>query len=136
MPYKFFKHTADVRLKVEAETIEKLFTDAFQGMMEFIKPENFSEAEELNTREIKLDSYDQTTLLIDFLNEVLYNSHTFKELYTSIKIIRLTDNHIEAVIRGNPIEEFSEDIKAVTYHEAEVRKTSDGKWETTIILDI
>jgi len=31
---------------------------------------------------------------------------------------------------------LGEDIKAVTYHEAEVKKKKDGIWETMLIFDI
>ena len=136
MTYKFETHTADIRLRVEAKTLEELFRDALNGMMEFIKPEGFIESKKPNVRKILIDSYDQTTLLIDFLSDVLLNAHTHKEIYTSLKILKLTQNHFEAVIKGSKINEFSEDIKAVTYHEADVKKNDKGNWETVIIFDI
>ena len=37
---------------------------------------------------------------------------------------------------GFDIEEFDDDIKAVTYHEAEVRKNGKGNLETYMIFDI
>ncbi len=40
------------------------------------------------------------------------------------------------ILRGFAVSSLDEDIKAVTYHEAEVKETEDRKWETMIVLDI
>jgi SHS2 domain-containing protein len=39
------------------------------------------------------------------------------------------------VIRGCPVDHFNDDIKAVTYHGAEVVNDA-GKWRTPVIFDI
>ncbi|MGE5443248.1 MAG: archease [Ignavibacteriales bacterium] len=57
----------------------------------------------------------------------MYNEVTFKTL---------SPHSLEAILRGFTASSFDEDIKAVTYHEAEVKETEDGKWETMIVFDI
>ena len=39
-------------------------------------------------------------------------------------------------LSGTRINNFDEEIKAVTYHEANVIKNKKGLWETCIIFDI
>ena len=51
-------------------------------------------------------------------------------------ILSFTRQTIIADISGIPVNEFDEEIKAVTYHEAHVSKINDKQWETYIIFDI
>lgn len=136
--YNFFPHTADVRLKVEASSLEELFTAALEGMGNLIKKNECSE-NSLNTsfkEQIEISSTDSTALLIDFLSEVLTYTQVNKVIYCNVKFKNLTKNFLTATIFGNKVEKFDEDIKAVTYHEAEIKKNEDGNLETTIIFDI
>jgi len=80
---------------------------------------------------------DLTTLFIDMLNEILSLSHINKCVYDNIK--RLTiygDRRVEVELGGYRILNFSKDVKAVTYHEAEIRHSAAGILQTVIILDI
>ena len=48
----------------------------------------------------------------------------------------LTDCALEAGLEGFEVEVLAKDIKAVTYHEADVRENAEGQFETTIVFDI
>ncbi len=43
---------------------------------------------------------------------------------------------IEGEIFGQKAERFGEDIKAVTYHNLEIKKTKNKTWEATVLFDI
>ena len=135
MPYQILGHTADVRLRVEAETLEELFRDALLGMMAIVRPD-YKKGKQHTTRIIALDAPDLTALLVDFLNEVLFQSHVNKEIYTDVTFAKFDEKSLEAKLEGIPVDEFDEDIKAVTYHEADVKKNKEGQWEITLIFDI
>lgn len=144
--HKLLPHTADTCLYVEASTLAELFETAMEGMGNIIKSSQPKAgpplAEKLKAqspdiiKEIKIESQDATSLLIDFLSEVLTLSQEEKAVFRKADIKRLTDTGIEAEIFGEKVNEFDEDIKAVTYHEAEVRKNEKGNWEVTIVFDI
>ena len=137
MGYEVIGHTADIRLKVWGLTEKELFRDALLGMMYIIKMQNSkSKNQNLRKRTIKIEADDVTALLVDFLNEALYQSHTNKEIYNEVKFNQLTDKNLETELIGFSVREFDEDIKAVTYHEAEIKKRPDGQFETTLIFDI
>ena len=135
MTYKMLEHTADVRIFVQGDSLEELFLDAVYGMMEILKP-RFDNQKQVTQRAITLEAADITALLIDFLNEVLLASQINKEAYDEVIFKTLSLRSLEAILRGVAVRSFDEDIKAVTYHEAEIRRTEDGKWETMIIFDI
>ena len=134
MPYEILPHTADVRLKASGKTPEELFSEALKGMMTIAKPAIKNSAESAR-RHISVVSSDQTALLIDFLNEALSLSQINKEAYTSARFSRFSETELEGELEGKSAV-FGEDIKAATYHGAEIIKTGRGGYEVTILFDI
>ena len=134
MPYQRIGHTADIRLKVWGKTLEELFSDAMQAMSNIIKE---VEVESSNIkRNITLKAGDATTLLISFLSEVLLLSHTNKEVYNKVIFVEFSETELKAKIEGVKVNQFDEDIKAVTFHEADVVKNKEEEWETNLVFDI
>ncbi len=135
MPYSFRKHTADIRMNVKGKTLEELFQDALSGMVKVMSPAQLREARAIK-REIAIEASDATALLVDFLNEALALMHTECEAYAVVRFRSLSEYSLEAELEGYKTESFDEDIKAVTYHEADVKKNNKGEWETILIFDI
>ena len=133
--YQILPHVADIRLKVEADNLTELFMAAIEGMMTIIK-ESKAEEQEREKRIIEVESADATSLLIDFMNDILYQSHTNKEVYTEVNFLEFSEKALKAEIYGIKVDDFDEDIKAVTYHEAEIKKNEKGNFETVIVFDI
>ena len=137
--YQFLSHTADVRLKIEANNLEELFSIALEAMGNLIKKDSCSIELKQKTfsESIEISSIDVTSLLIDFLSEVLAYIQVNKIIYCHIKFEKLTNNFLKAKIFGDKkVDKFDEDIKGVTYHEAEIIKNKNNNFETIIIFDI
>ncbi len=138
MPYLFYPHTADVRLKVTGDTWVDVFRLALEAMAELMK-ENFCRTNRGDfIREVRLElkSIDGTSLLVDFLSEVLTLSHISKTIYCEVVFETLTETEIRASIRGKSTNQFDRDLKAVTYHEAELKINEKGQWESILVFDI
>lgn len=131
--YEFLPHTADVRIRIEAPSLEELFRDALLALSAFVKPEGGGEPRE---RAVEVEASGLTDLLVDFLNDALWRMHAYRETYQSLEIHRLSANRIEATIRGRSFQSIQEDVKAVTYHEADVRESAKGLWSTVVVLDV
>jgi len=130
-------HTADVRLHIQADSLHELFAGALIGMSNLLK-DGFCDSvvqATINER-ISISATDRTSLLVDFLSEALTLSYTKKALFCTLGIAQLTDNQLEGELSGVPVDSFDEDIKAVTYHEANVMRNESGQWETVIFFDI
>jgi SHS2 domain-containing protein len=126
-------HTADVRIRVRAATLQGLFLEALRATMDLLQPQS----RPLRVwRPIMVDSLDQTTLLIDFLNEALSNAHTSRETYHDVEFSSLTEHRMEGQLIGHEALSFGEEVKAVTYHQAEVHCDSAGMWQTIIVYDV
>ncbi len=133
--YKFLPHTADFRMYVRAASPEELFKEALLGMMKVLKSD-LEAFEDGISESVELKAGDMTVLLIDFLNEVLTLAQTNKEIYTDVDFEAFGETHLKANLRGARVDEFDEDIKAVTYHEADVVQNAKGEWETNLVFDI
>jgi SHS2 domain-containing protein len=137
--FEILPHTADVRLKVFGKTKEKLFQNALLGMAAILK-ESPIKNKKLFKIKIGVKSPDINSLLIDFLSEVLYRSQVNKAIYRNVEFSKFSDTEIEAEIFGFKVDAFDEDIKAVTYHELEIKKTpptgGDDGFEAIIIFDV
>lgn len=135
--YNIIPHVADIRLKVEAGSLERLFSISLEGMNRILYKEYEKHLNKHTIiKEISVKSYDATSLLIDFLSEVLTLSHIHKAIFHRIDQLEIVGNSLHAHILGAKVDKFAEDIKAVTYHEAKIATNTKGNLETTIVFDI
>jgi SHS2 domain-containing protein len=113
-----------------------LFRAGVLGLARIIAPTDI-EKEYSVSKKIRVESPDLTALFIDTLNEVLSMSHINKCVFDEIKTLELYDDRtLEAELSGYPVNAFIEDVKAVTYHEARIKKSALGILQTVVILDI
>ncbi len=133
MPYRRLEHTSDLRLRVTGATREALFRDALRGLAAAMRPR---QARAAVTRELALEAADATALLVDFLSEALALMQARRESYRDVRFTALTERRLVATLRGAAVEGFDADVKAVTYHEAEVAAGAGGGWQTHLVLDL
>ncbi|MDF2157173.1 archease [Algoriphagus sp. CAU 1675] len=135
--FDYISHTADIRMRIRADSSPALFEAALEGMSQIIKADACKNPPFFTlTIPINLRSKNITTLLIEFLGEVLTHSHLHNAIFCKLQIKILNDHFISALIFGFPEEKIDEDIKAVTYHEADVKLNQDKQLETIIVFDI
>jgi SHS2 domain-containing protein len=145
MKYKILSHTADLRLEVYGKTIEELFINAVEAIANILSGDKKSLLSYMIAAEkIEISSNDQNTLLVDFLNEILAKSNINKAIYKVDKIVIASRAYrqaggakqcLSAQISRAPVDKFEEDVKAVTYHEVNIKKEKDI-YETRLVLDI
>ena len=63
-------------------------------------------------------------------------AQVFIAYFCAVDFLEFTETTLRAIIHGAKTEDFEEDVKAVTYHEVEVKKNEAGNYETLIIFDI
>lgn len=134
--FQIIDHTADYGLEVHAGTIEGIFEQAARGMYSLIT--DVSRVENKKSIEIEVDGDDIESLLVDFLNELLFYTDTEGFLLQECKV-SLSDNNLKAACKGENYDssrhELVEAVKAATYHMLEIRKENKG-FKATIIFDV
>ncbi|GAB6281434.1 MAG: archease [Ignavibacterium sp.] len=150
MSYKIIEHTADIGIYAEANSIDNLFKEFATGFKELtyeINPNFYNinniDNNQFQMRNINLSSNTYEELLVNFLDVLNYNLLTKQLLFYFIEKLNIyeIDNFksLNATIKfikyNRDIHQLKNEIKAVTFHQLEIKKKND-KYFTTIIFDI
>lgn len=130
--FRELSHTADWQLEVWAPDLAELFTLAAQGMYSLANIETVSEPEV--NRELELKTEDLETLLVSFLSELLYFVEDERLAFDRINLF-LNGIHLRAELSGGEIRRQDKEIKAVTYHNLEIKK-KDQIYQVQIVFDV
>jgi SHS2 domain-containing protein len=136
MPYEVLEHTADIRLKISGDTFGELLSEGLRGIMSLLRGEDAETEEGIIKRNLVVSAPDRAALLVEFLNKALSFSHVHKEIYSKVIFRELSETSARADIYGARTEKFGADIKAVSYHDAEVKEGKNGRLEVMLVLDI
>lgn len=134
MEYEILPHTADLRVRACGPSLPDLFRNALRGMGSVLQPDALVEPPDTR-RAVSMISPDTSALLVDFLSEALALAHIYREVYVDAQFDELSARTVRAVLFGVGVSGFAEDVKAVTYHAAEILRTEHGH-EITIVYDI
>lgn len=138
-PYEVFEHTADVGLHAYGRDLPELFCHAAQGMESLmVVPEQIQPK---TTREVTVEAHDHLSLLISWLDELIFLFDTQFLLVRDVEILDLTETRLQARVTGEAYDaqrhELASAIKAVTWHEAAItRDEANGSYQARIIFDI
>lgn len=136
-PYEVFEHTADVGLHAYGSTLAELFINAARGMESLMVPPEQVHA--VTSREIVVEGHDTVSLLVAWLHHLIFLFDTEYLLLCDFTIDVISETHLNARVTGEPYDarrhELSSAIKAVTWHEAAVRRV-EGGYKSRIIFDI
>lgn len=137
MKIEYLPHTADIRMNIEGDSLGELFQAGLMGMSRILSEQGCGKVKELSKRAvISISAPDLTCLIVDFLSEVLSISFTEKALFCEMEDVKISKYQFSAILLGTELTTLDEEIKAVTYHEAQVAKNANNKWETRIVFDI
>ncbi len=134
--FEILDHPADLKIRAFGRNLPEVFVNMALAMAE--QQTRNSEIKKLgNWETAEIESTDLESLLIDWLNEILYQSEVNKKVDFDFEIIEFSEKpyKIKARIKGVPVEENNTDIKAATYHDLEIKKVGDN-WEVIVIFDI
>jgi len=135
--FELFEHTADLGLRVHANSLQELFIDAARGLL-VMHVANPNDVRPLESKTISLTADGPAYLLFDWLSELLYAFETDKLLFSDFEL-KIDGNKLSAVCRGEPMDQtchrMEHEVKAITYHGLRVEQTASG-WEAEVIVDI
>ncbi len=135
--YKFINHTADLGIKVWGKSRENLFENAAWSMFDIMA--DLSKVEARDLIKVRIGQENIEELLADWLRDLLYRFTGEGYLLKDFKVKKINSQGLEAEVKGERLDlsrhSLKREIKAVTYHELEVKKTPKG-WEAQVIFDI
>lgn len=121
--YRLLDHTADIRIQAFGRNECEIFENAAYALFDIIT--DVSIVEPRGEVKISTESSSIETLLVDFLNELIFAHSTmrylFSEFHVEIKGLRL-----DATARGEEMDisrhVLKDEVKAVTYHMIEFNR--------------
>ena len=139
--YRFLDDVAiaDAAFQAEAESVEELFEICAQATFEVMA--DTKTIGHKYKEDVELIGENLEELLFDWLAELIYLKDVKSMLFSKfdIKIQKKDGYRLAASVWGEPADQKKHkvrvDVKAVTYHLLEVKKTGN-KWIAMVILDI
>ena len=134
--FEIFDHTADVGIIAYGADLKQAFASAARALFSLIT--ELDDVEEVIHQDIKLNASDVESLLVGWLNELVYRFDTEGVLFRRFDISQLDDTHLEARGYGEKADssrhKLKTGVKGATYHMLKVDKT-DG-YRLQVLFDI
>lgn len=135
--YQSFSHPSDIGLTVYGDSVQQLFENAAYALFDTLcKLESVAE---IGSLDIDVNGDDRESLLVNFLNELLYLQSVNGWLFRRVEISFFGDSSLNATAWGELYKmdshELYHEIKCATYHNLKIRKKW-GKWRVDIVFDV
>ena len=135
--YQQFPHPSDIGLSIFGDTVEQLFENAAYGLFDILC--DLEQVTEIGAVDIDVQGDDRESLLINFLNELLYLQSVNGWLFRRINITFLEQKTVNATAWGEMYKagthELFHEIKCATYHNLHIREEK-GQWRVDIVFDV
>jgi SHS2 domain-containing protein len=129
--HRWVDHTSELQLEIEAASEEDVFAEALEAFRELLGEEPSGAADR---RDVHVVSADRTTLLADWLAELVFLSEVEAFLPERVADLELDDGSLRATVEGRAASpRFL--VKAVTYHRLALTE-DDGVWRARVVLDV
>lgn len=126
------EHTADRALRVWGLEMADLFVGAARGLYRLMADLDGLAA--TRWREIRLEALDRETLLVAWLNELLFVTESEGLLFVEFRCRFVTETSLVAWVGGTPDRVTMAPVKAATFHGLELVRDGVG-WSTLITFD-
>ncbi len=134
--FEIVDHTADVGIRAYGADMRQAFTNAARALFSLIT--ELDDIEEVLYRDIKLIAPDEESLLVEWLNELIYLFDVENIIFKRFDITELSNTQLKARSYGEKIDSSKHKIKtgvrAATYHMLKVDK-GDG-CKVQVLFDI
>ncbi len=127
-------HTADWSFRAFGADLRELFANAAHALFT-LQGAVANDRASAVTRRVQIEGIDYESLLVNWLNELLFAQEQYREVYDAFRIEELSPTALSARIRGKPRAKMDKIIKAVTFHNLRVEQTREG-WQAVVVVDV
>ena len=133
LKFKILDHPSDVGIIAFGKDPKEIFENAAFGMFSLMA--DLDRVESKENFKIKIEGDDPESLLVNWLNELIFYEDGKKILLKAFKIEKLTGENLEATVTGEKIDMdrhfIYRPIKAATYNQLQISPN-----QAKIIFDV
>ena len=134
--FEIMNHTADVGIIAYGTDMKEAFANAAKGLFSLIA--ELDDVDEVAYRDIKLTTTDQESLLVEWLNELIYLFDTENIIFKRFDITEISDTHLKARSYGQEVDsskhKLKTGVKAATYHMLKIDQSNGSRVQ--VLFDI
>jgi SHS2 domain-containing protein len=137
MAFKYLEHPADIGFLAISASLEELFAVCGEALVALILDPSGVVAD--RTWTIEAEGDDQESLLVNWLNEVLFLIETRRLIFRSFSVAFPHPGRVTCEAAGELRDPARHSVrtavKAVTYHQLGIEKT-DSQWLAEVFVDV
>lgn len=139
MSIEELEHTADLRFRIRASTLEELFAEAARALMETLYGDTGGPV--TGERTVEVSAADRDALLHDLLSEILYLAETENLVFsdTGIAIAEGPPISVRATLRATPFDPARHsggtEVKGIAYFDLSIVE-AEGGYRLEIVFDV
>ncbi len=134
--FDILDHTADVGIIAYGASLNQAFANAARGLFSLIT--DLDDVKEALSRDIEVTAPDQESLLVAWLNELIYRFDVENILLNRFDVTQLDSTRLKARTYGEKVDssrhKLKTGVKATTYHMLKVEKTNG--YQVQVLFDI
>lgn len=138
---ELLEHPADIGFRARGRTLADLFATCAEALLSIIL--DASQAQEAQVWELSVEGSDLESLLVNWLNEVLYFVDAKRVVFSRMEIeidpTEIRHTRVDAVCHGERLDSERHRprvlVKAVTYHQLRIFESDDG-WTAEVYVDV
>jgi SHS2 domain-containing protein len=135
--FEILEHTADIGFRATAKSLPELFESAAEALVAIAVDTGGVRETETFSLAAEGDALD--SLLVNWLNEVLYLVDGRRIAPRRFRVLDLGDGRVRGEAAGEPRNNERHEpklvVKGVTYHQLRIEQCADG-WMCEVFLDI
>ena len=134
--FEIINHTADVGIIAHGADIRQAFSNAARALFSLIT--KLDDVAEVLYRDIELIAPDEESLLVEWLNELIYLFDVENIVFKRFDITQLNNTQLKARSYGEKVDsskhKLKTGVKAATYHMLKIDK--DDGCKVQVLFDI
>ena len=135
--FRILEHPADIGFEAFGLTREEVFANAARALFHLII--DLDSVEPRTEVAVRVEGSNPASLLINWLSELLFLNDAEDWLFSEFAVEQLDDRSLAARVRGEKFDRTRHraklQVKAITYHQLELKKMAEG-WQARVFVDI
>ena len=135
--WEHLEHGADIGVRGYGGNLSEAFTQAALALSSVVTELDKIDLSESIT--VECDALEFDLLLVDWLNEIVYQMATRNMLFGRFEV-QILDHHLQALLFGERVDQGKHqpavEIKGATFTALKVYQADDDEWVAQCIIDV